>query len=84
MRFISQLAEWNDRRKNKKAHRLFKELYPDKEDRATSFLREGAELMEIVSFGNGESMQSITVYPEGAGYRIIVDDDSEIESELGW
>ena len=84
MRLLASIAEWNDRRKNKKAHRLFEELYPDKEDRAYNYLGEGAELMEIVAFGNGDSMQSITVYPEDIGYRIVIDDDSEIESELGW
>ena len=57
-------------RAEKKVVTLMERLYPDPEDRAAAYLAEGAQIIDTMQFGQGETLHSITIYPTEEGYYI--------------
>lgn len=88
MRLLSSLAEWNDGRKYRKALKLLRDIYPGHEDRAHMFLAEGAEIMQTITFGNGNLIETMEICPahdEGFLVEVNIKDTAISQQEdLGW
>lgn len=64
---IEHVAKWMWQRKYRKWHRIARQLYDGPEELAFAFLGEGAQLLEIVAVGEGETVGFVHIEPNDDG-----------------